>query len=379
MPIGPDGIATVPPARAPTQKERDDQESQDSGGGGSSFLGSFADGVTDVFGGTSGLLGGLGFQRPDSSALEQDRAGYQAIQNTAGMLAAPVVAPTATAPDWYRPTVATAPTTLGELAQARAAQAGQTFMDLDQANAARAQQTALVGQLQRQASGQGPSVAQEQLRQATGANINQQLAAAKSMHGNARLAALRQAGWQGAAIQQQANSQATALRAAEIAQAQGALGNVLATQRGQDVTGAAQQAALTQQTNLANAGYTQGANLANAQLAQNAGQFDANALNAMNLANTSAYNQAGLNYASQVNAGNQALSLANLNSGVQTNALNTQRQNAYIGSLLGAQGGMSGLDTTIYAGNAGWDKDKRNMVGGLLNNVGGVLGFGSDK
>lgn len=322
------------------------------------------------------VTGSLGFKSPDSSSLKDDKAGYESIKGSAGELNTATNTPTADAPTWFRPTMATSGITLGTLAQSNAAQATPTFIDYNQANASRAQQQGLISQLQLQAAGRGPSVAQEQLRQATDTNIAQQQAAAKSVHGNARLAALRQATWQGAATQQQASSQAAALRAQEIASTQGALSNLLTSQRAQDAAAAIQQAALQQQTNLANAGFGQQTNLTNAQLLQNSGQFDANAMNSGQQFNVNQYNQAGLNYAQQVNSGNQALSLADLNSRIHTNQLNSQRQQAYINALLQSQNGIAGLDSTIYAGNAAYDASKRNMVGNLINKAGGALASG---
>lgn len=353
---------------------------QGSGGGLGPFSvpGAIADAGSGVGGTISGLGSMLGFQRPQTGNLENDKAGYAGIQQTAGQtLGQSMATPTVATPDWIRANAQGANITQGETAQSNAASAAPVFMDFNQANQARAGQTSLASQLQRQAAGQGPSVAQEQLRQATAANINQQLAAAKALHGNARLAALRQAGWQNAGIQQQANSQSTALRAQEIASAQNALGNLFSTQRGQDITGAAQQAALQQGTNLANAGFIQGTNLANAQLAQGASQFNANTMNAGNQFNATQFNNAANNYAQQANAGNTAFGLAGLNSQLQTNSLNTQRQNEYINALLQGQQGISGLDSLIYGGNAAYDASKRAMVGGLLNQGGQALGFGA--
>lgn len=339
-----------------------------------------------------GLNRDLGIAQADSSNLKEDREGYLGIGKTAeSTLGQNYAAPLASAPLWQQAGVtnatwANANANQAGIAQAGSASAAPVYMNQDQANSARSAQGQLIGNLQQTAQGLGPSIAQEQLRQSTNANINQQMAAARSMHGNARLAALRNASMIGAASQQQANSQAAALRAQEIAAAQGQLGNALSTQRGQDVTQAAQQAALEQQRALANAGFQQQSGLANAQLEQGANQFNTAALNAMSqfnansanaaqLANAGAANNAALAYAGQANSGNQAFGLANLNSMLQTNALNTQRQNAYINALLASQGGAAAMDTGIYNNADAWNKRKTEVVGGLANKAGEIIGL----
>jgi hypothetical protein len=325
----------------------------------------------DAYNYGKGLLGAAGFKAPDGSDLKKDKELYSGAATTAGQtLGQNMAAPEATAPEWLRAGTAMAPITESAASQAGAASAGPVFLNQDQSNAARAGQQSLASILQAQAAGKGPSIAQEQLRQATGANINNQLAAAKSIHGAGRLAAMRNASWTNAATQQAANSQAAGLRAQEIATSQTALGNLLAGQRSQDLGAAAQQAGLTQQTSLANAGFLQNANLTNAQLAQNASQFNAGVENAGGQFNSNAYNNAALAYAGQANAGNQAFGLGNLNANIQTNALNTQRQQDYINALFGSAAGQSGIDSTIYAGNAAYDESKRQIVGGIINQAG---------
>ena len=305
---------------------------------------------------------------------------------------------------WQQAQVQQAQAQTAQAAQAQAAQAQAATMQGAQLNTAQsdqqlANQNALTANLQATAAGQGPSVAQEQLRQATAANINQQMAAAQSAHGAARLAALRGATWNNAATQQTANSQAAGLRAQEIATAQGQLGNNLGTARGQDITTATQNAQLAQNTGTLNSGYQQSANLANAQLTQGMNQFNAgntqqaNLWNAGNQTqnsqfNAGAQNTSNLNFAQQQNAGNLSIGQANLNAGLNTNALNVQRANAYVGALQNSAQGITGIDNTLYGGAAAWNNQKQGIASGAVNGVanymtggasgalGGVMGGG---
>ncbi len=323
------------------------------------------------------------------ASAEQQLKDAQAMPDDA--TAGDYAAPTAAAPTWQQAPVSqaqamNATATTATPAQMAAAQMQGAQMDTTQSDQQRAAQGALAGNLLNTANGQGPSVAQEQLRQATAQNVNQQMAAAQSAHGAARLASLRGATWNNAATQQTANSQAAGLRAQEIATAQGQLGNVLGTARGQDVTTAGLNAQLGQQTNMANAGYTQaanmanagytqGANMLNAQLETNTSQFNAANMTGINQFNAGSQNTSANNYANAQNAGNLSLSEADLNAQVNTNQLNTQRQMDYINSLLNAQQGHTGVDTTLYGGQSAYDANKRQMTGNVLNQVGGAAGF----
>jgi hypothetical protein len=307
-------------------------------------------------------------------------AAQQATNQLGGTIATPQfqqVAP------WQQAQVQQAQAQTAQAAQAQTAQAQAATMQGAQLNTAQsdqqlANQNALTANLQATAAGQGPSVAQEQLRQATAANINQQMAAAQSAHGAARLAALRGATWNNAATQQTANSQAAGLRAQEIATAQGQLGNNLGTARGQDITTASQNAQLSQNTGTLNSGYQQSANLANAQLAQGANQFNAgntqqaNLWNAGNQTqnsqfNAGAQNTSNLNFAQQQNAGNLAIGQANLTADTGTNALNVQRANAYMNQLQGADTGLTNVENTLTNNAAAWDKTKLGQAGSLLS------------
>ena len=341
----------------------------------------FSGGGDRIFGGNlqdpaSGVTDRLGFQNPNSSAEGQalqkqkgDAVTWGSTAQTArDAFGNPIGAPqigdtkpvvvgtgpngeslygpnpsgaTVQSPDWQRAHVSSAPAASMNGAQLNTAQSDQT----------RNAQNQLAGSLQNTANGQGPSVAQEQLRQATAANINQQQAAAQSAHGAARLAAMRNAGAQGAQTQQQAASQAAGLRAQEIAAAQSGLGNVLGVQRGQDVSTASTNAQLQQQTGQINSGYQQGANL-----------FNANALNTSDLT-----------YAGQQNAGNLAMTQANLGAQLGTNQLNAQRGGMLVDALQGAAQGQTGIDTTAYGGTEADNSAKQKATGGGLNALGSLL------
>lgn len=114
----------------------------------------------------------------------------------------------------------------------------------------RGQQSALAALMNQRAMGRGPSAAELQLRSTTDSNI----AAARSGAAGSSNPALagRSAIDAGAAMNQQAANQASVLRAQEQAQAQGALGQMLAGQRGQDLGLAGQQAGFQQQAAIQN-------------------------------------------------------------------------------------------------------------------------------
>jgi len=127
-----------------------------------------------------------------------------------------------------------------------------------------AQQQALSDQLMQQSQGLGPNPAQQALMNATGANISQQAALMAGQRGagaNVGLMA-RQAGQQGAGIQQQAAGQASLMQAQQqiaaqqaLMQQQAAMANVAGTQVNQQANalGAYNQYAQGQQGQLLNA------------------------------------------------------------------------------------------------------------------------------
>jgi hypothetical protein len=290
----------------------------------------------------------------------------------------PIAAPTfhQIAP-WQQAKTEDAQAARATAAQATAASMQGTQLDTTQSAQQRQNQNALEANLQATAAGQGPSVAQEQLRQATAANINQQMAAAQSAHGAARLAALRGATWNNAQTQQTANSQAAGLRAQEIATAQGELGKVLGTTRGQDIVTAAQNAQLGEQTGIVNSGYQQGTNLANAQLTQQSNIWNAGNQTQNSQFNAGQQNLSNLNFAQQENAGTLAGSLGNLNAGVTTNAQNIQRAQDYVGDLQNAAQGITNIDEYRANQEAAWNKQKQGIGSGLVNGIANYMTAGA--
>lgn len=137
------------------------------------------------------------------------------------------------------------------------AQAGQVGINMSPQDQFRAQQMALGNQLALQAAGQGPSAAQAQLQAGSEQNLANALAQAATYRGGNAAAGFRQAAMQRAQITQGTANQAAQLRAQEQLSAQQQLGGVLAQGRATDADLATQQAGLTQQTNLANAGFQQ--------------------------------------------------------------------------------------------------------------------------
>lgn len=115
----------------------------------------------------------------------------------------------------------------------------QSFLQALQAQNGLGNQSSVFNQLQAQANGTGPSVAQTQLNQATGQNVANQAALAAGQRGSSANAGLmaRQAGMQGANIQQNAAGQAATLRANETTNALGQMGSLANQQVNQQQTG----------------------------------------------------------------------------------------------------------------------------------------------
>lgn len=109
-------------------------------------------------------------------------------------------------------------------------------VNFDQSNTTANNQNALAHALMAQANGQAPSVAQNQLNNTTNQNIAQGASAIASQKGLNPAVAARLILQQQAAANQNAAGQGALLRAQEIQNAQGTLGNVLGTQRGQDIS-----------------------------------------------------------------------------------------------------------------------------------------------
>jgi len=264
-------------------------------------------------------------------------------------------------PQVQAPTVQQSNVATAQANQANAASMTGAQLNTAQSDQTRNSQNQLAANLQATASGQGPSVAQDMLRQQTANNINNQNALAQSAHGTARLAALRQAQMTGAATQQTANAQSSGLRAQEIASAQGNLGNVLSSTRGQDVTTANQNAALAQQTGQINSGYQQEAGLQNATLGTQTNQFNANS---QNLSNQT--------FANQNNANAMNIATANQTALQNANTLNTQRAQSDVAAQNALASGETDIDTTRVTGQRAQNaQDTANLYQGLT--VGGQL------
>lgn len=187
----------------------------------------------------------------------------------------------------------------------------QAFVNATQAQNGLGNQSQVFNQLQGVANGTGPNPAQAMLANTTGQNIAQQAALMAGQRGagaNVGLLA-RQAGMQGAGIQQNAAGQAAALQAQQSLGALNQLGGIAGQQVQQ------QQGALSNYANTANA-----------------------------------YNQATQGY--QNNVGNQLSAYNNANVGMQSNQnnnnaqianTNTQGQQKTISGITGAAGSILGL------------------------------------
>ncbi len=171
---------------------------------------------------------------------------------------------------------------LAQGAQSQAAQAGQVNQGLSMET--RGRQMGNIDALAATARGAGPSPAQEQMRAQNERNLLQQASAMHSVRGGNVGAQQRALADQGAQMQLQTAQQAGALQAQERLNAQQALSQALAAGRGQDL----QQADMSQQVNLANAGFGQQTNLQNAQLAQQLGLANAGFQQQANQANQAA-------------------------------------------------------------------------------------------
>lgn len=154
------------------------------------------------------------------------------------------------------------------------------FLQAVQAQGGLGKQTDVYGQLQGVAAGTGPNPAQAQLAQATGANVANQAAMAASQRGSAANVGMmaRQAGQQGAGIQQNAAGQAATLQAQQSLNALGQMGGMANQMAGQQAaaTGAYTGAVQGQQgqtlgaiaaQNAATAGVQSSINAANASMA----------------------------------------------------------------------------------------------------------------
>lgn len=225
-----------------------------------------------------------------------------------------------------------------------AALAPGVTIDQAQTGQDRGSQLALATALQNTISNpNASSVAQIQLQQATDRNIAQQGALLHSQPGISAALAARQAQLQGAQTQQATNQQTALLRAGEVANAQGQLGGVLQNVAGNDQTVAQNQAALTQQGNLANQGAVNTQSQAQAELTkQIALQNAANQLTAAQN-NQSATQQTKLTQA-QIN---EALQNANLDAATRKAIAQIQAQSAANVANIGLAGTKYNADTNL--------------------------------
>ena len=184
----------------------------------------------------------------------------------------------------------------------------------------------VAGQLGQVAAGGGPNPAQAMLAQSTGANVANQAALMAGQRGaNANVGLMaRQAAQQGAATQQQAAGQASALQSQQMLNAmqqqagvQQAIGGLGTTQVGQQQAGLQAQAA-------------QGAQLAGQQAAA-----------------TGALTGAGQGMYGQTLGGVGALNQANIAATGQINQANTQLAQT---TMQGQQKGLGGLFNAVGAG-----------------------------
>ncbi len=272
-------------------------------------------------------------------------------------------------------------------AQGGFAQAGPTTISTAGDLGWQSQQQTLANILARQAAGGGVSPADLQLAQGRDQSIASQLAVLGSQRGggNASLVA-RSAADQGAAAQAQMNQALGIQRAQETLNAQGALGSVLGTARGQAQNYNVNQANLSQGLNLANAGFAQQAginntnlleqtglanlgaaqetNALNANLAQSANQYNASNSQQMTLQNLLARNQA-----SQFNAGNaQSMTLADMLAQNNMTSQNLTAQNQF---------GLQNVENSQQTGLANLANEQQTNLANL--NVGARYGLANQN
>lgn len=274
-----------------------------------------------------------------STVLAQRQAEIQAERVAAAQADRTVLGPTALADR-----TAIAPVTLAD----------QTAIDRGDSDEIRRLQLGSIQGLQGAIDGTDPSVAAIMLRQATDRNAANQFALAASASGQNSGNALRQAQINAAELNQQAIGQQALLRAQEIATARGQMVGALQGTRESDIGLAGQQANLTQQIKLANAGFTNTQNMTQAQLDQ-----------AIQLANAGFKNTATTTQA-QLDAAQKALNVS------QMNAVNTA--NADRG--LAASTTNAQLAQQVELANAG-AQNNTSQVNAQLANATGIANAGN--
>ena len=254
---------------------------------------------------------------------------------------------------------------------------GATAAGLGMAAGARGGQVDHTQRLTSAADGLAPSVAESQLRSGLAQGMQNNLAMAASARGSGSGAVLaqRQAMDANAALGARTNAQAAQLRAGEMAQARGELGQHLAVTRQGDL----QSAGIgTQVAGIGTQMQGIGAQLGTAQagLQQQAG-----------MANQAADLSVG---AANLNA-QQATQLANLNAQLQTQGMDDQQRAMYLGAMLGidarTQQGQQELQRLLVGAqlqtqaiNAGVDTQNaqlgQNILLGGMNMGGALFGMG---
>jgi hypothetical protein len=247
---------------------------------------------------------------------------------------------------------------MGQAAQGRDAASMQAAqINMGPQNQVRGQQSQLGSMLMQQAQGQGPSVAQLQLQRGLGQAIASQRAQAASARGISPGLAQRLASQGIAQAQSQTNADAAQLRAGEMMQARGALGSMLAGQRGQDQGIAAQQAGLQQGANQANLGASMQQQGMNDQMTQ---YYTSQGFSRDQAAQMAAAQLQQLNADQQTSANslNQA-----------TAEENAKRQQTAQGGMISAIGtGLGGIlksDRTAKTDIKGADEETEEMLDGL--------------
>ena len=244
-------------------------------------------------------------------------------------------------------------------------------IDAGPQNQWRQRQSALADALALQAAGQGPSVAQQQLRQGVDRNIASQAALAGSQRGGNPALLARSVLMGAGAANQQAASDAAALRVQEQLNAQNALGQLTTSARGQDLTFGNQ----VSQNQQFNAGQIQRASELNTQMRQQNQQFIQNRISqlmnqgmSLDMAQSQAnidlqkFRAANEQFADQLNT-NISINNAN-NTGALTRAL--------VGGLL--SGGGAALGQSLGKGGGG---SQGGGGGGSGGGSGGGKGGGS--
>lgn len=245
------------------------------------------------------------------------------------------------------------------------AQAGGTKIGRDDLEFRKGQQ-GLIADLTEQAAGRGPSLAGMQLDDARAQQIETAMALAASQRGLQAGQGLRSIANQTQEAGQFAAREAAKMRIAEQLAAREQLGGALQGARGQDMKIASNQAALDQQTSLANQAALNQATMAQAGLDQEAAARNQAAMNQLNLSQGSL---------------DQQLALANLGSATAQQA----QQDAYVQALSNQIGGLGmmgqenlmDLERMKYQGQLGLEGIRSDAYGSRQRAITGLLTGGA--